>query len=109
MIIAYKMKTKQNPHINGLTHNEFTFIRLFSTHPCTSSLILVVEGGRKEGKTKASFDRNIRGLLRDAEGRDGPPTIMEVCVLAAFSRELLKNSSHANSVGTEDINRERAD
>jgi hypothetical protein len=82
---------------------------MFSTHACTSSLILIVEGGRKEGKTQASFDQFIRGLLRDAEGRDGPPTVMGVCVLAAFSRELLTNASHANSVGTKDINRERAD
>jgi hypothetical protein len=59
---------------------------LFSTHPCTSSLILVVEGGRKEGKTKASFERNIRGLLRDAKGRDGPPTVMEVCARCVFAR-----------------------
>jgi hypothetical protein len=33
---------------------EYPFIRFFSTHPYISSLLLVVEGGGKEGRLKLS-------------------------------------------------------
>jgi hypothetical protein len=53
-----------------------------------------------------------RDLQRDAKGLEGQPLTRDHChggVLAAFPRELLKNGSRAISVGTEDVNRERAE
>jgi hypothetical protein len=35
-------------------NNEYAFIRFFSTHPYSSSLLLVVEGGGEEGQLKLS-------------------------------------------------------
>jgi hypothetical protein len=94
--------------------NEYPFILFFSTHPYISSLLLVVEGGGKEGRLKLPSIANprVRGLQRDAEGLEGQPLTRSHChggVLAAFSRELLKNGSRAISVGTEAVYRERAE
>jgi hypothetical protein len=63
-----------------------------------------------------SFPRSqhpcVRGLQRDAEGLERQLLTRAHChggVLAAFPRELLKNGSRAISVGTKDVNRERAE
>jgi hypothetical protein len=62
-------------------------IQFFSTHPYTSSLLLVVEGGGR-GATKAFLDRNIRefavcsATLTDWNAsRLHAPIVMEVCSL----------------------------
>jgi hypothetical protein len=67
------------------------FIRFFSSHPYASSLILVVEGGRKEARLKLSSIATsaIRGLQRDAEGLKCQPLTRARChggVFAAFPR-----------------------
>jgi hypothetical protein len=74
----------------------------------------VAEGGGKEGRLKlSSIATSARSQSASRHWGTGRPTAytrpLSWSVLAAFPRELLTNGSRAISVGTEDINRERAE